>query len=106
MVSTVLEVRVTCRSPSWLVIVAGVPASAPFWADHALVAVQPYRFDPAVASDLKNNCPVWQLAGRVVPTCTGRVDGEEEKSTLLLCVRKSSCVCPNAQPAKTSAGRI
>jgi hypothetical protein len=41
-VNTVFEVRVTCRSPSWLIIVAGAPeAPLPLCSDQALVAVQP-----------------------------------------------------------------
>jgi hypothetical protein len=40
----------------------------------------------------KKNCPTAQVEGRLLPVCIGFVDGTAEKSTLLLCVRKSTNV--------------
>src|SRR6185312_7030739 len=57
----------------------------------------------AIASDLKNSCPTWQVAGRAVPTCTGRVEGRAEKSILLLCVLKSTSVWPKHDAASSNA---
>ncbi len=49
-----------------------------------LDAVQPYRFVPAGTVVLKNNWPTWQVAGKAVPTVTGRVKGKVAKSALRL----------------------
>ena len=68
-----------------------------------LVATQPYRLEPAGAFVLKNISPAEQEAGRDVPVLRGRVELAAEKSTLLLCVRKSMAVWPNPRPAASAA---
>jgi hypothetical protein len=60
--------------------------------DQALEEVQPKRFRPAAASVLKKVDPTGQVNGREVPVLDGLVKLAAEKSTLLLCVRKSIAV--------------
>jgi hypothetical protein len=52
--------------------------------------VQAYRFCPAGALVFKNIAPIEQVAGSDVPVCIGFVELAAEKSTLLLCVRRST----------------
>jgi len=68
-VSTVFEMRDAFKSPNWLAIAAPEPPpdDPELCTVHALAEPQPYRFAPATASDLKNNCPTWQVDGRLVP---------------------------------------
>jgi hypothetical protein len=66
---------------------------------HEFVATQPYRFEPAAALVLKNNCPTLQVAGSAVPVFSGRVEISPLKSTSRLCLGKLICVCPTASPA-------
>lgn len=65
---------------------------APPCTDHVLTAVHAYTFCPAGALVFKNNAPIEQVAGSDVPVCMGFVELAAEKSTLLLCVRRSTCV--------------
>jgi hypothetical protein len=44
----------------------------------------------------KNICPVVQVDGIAFPVCNGFVLAAEEKSTFLLCVFRSTAVCPSA----------
>jgi hypothetical protein len=75
-------------------------------------ATQPYTFAPAGALDLKNSSPAVQVAGKVVPVFIGLVELAAEKSTLLLCVRKSMVVCATrpepryASPLNNTISRI
>jgi hypothetical protein len=61
---------------------------------HAFAGLQAYTALPAGAVVRKKNWPVAQVAGRLLPVCIGFVDADAEKSTLLLCVRKSTNVWP------------
>jgi hypothetical protein len=49
-------------------------------------------------------CPTAQLAGRAAPTYKGSVELAPEKSTPLVCVRKSTCVW--AAHAITASARL
>jgi hypothetical protein len=60
------------------------------------VAVHAYRFAPAEAFVLKNISPVAQLAGIALPAFIGLVEVAPVKSTPLLWVRRSICVCAHA----------
>jgi hypothetical protein len=62
--------------------------------DHVFIASHAYTLLPASAVVRKKNCPTAQVLGSVLPVCIGFVDVAAEKSTLLLCVRKSTNVCP------------
>src|ERR1700722_8517807 len=64
----------------------GVPASNV----QAFSAVQLYRFAPAQALVLKKASPIEQVTGSVVPDLNGLVVFAAVKSTLLVCVRKST----------------
>jgi hypothetical protein len=59
---------------------------------HVFAALHPYTLLPADAVVRKKNCPIAQVEGRLLPVCIGLVDTAPEKSTLLLCVRKSTNV--------------
>src|SRR5271166_3154813 len=69
----------------------------PDWSVQVLVAVQAYQFAPADAALLKKACPTTQVAGNVVPTANGLVEAAPLKSTSLVCVLTSNCVCAAAQ---------
>jgi hypothetical protein len=58
-------------------------------------------FCPATALVRKNSDPNEQVAGKTVPVLIVRVTGAFEKSTFLLCVAKSTVVCP--QPTHRDA---
>src|SRR5579864_1644696 len=60
---------------------------------HEFSAVQAYKFDPASASVLKNVSPTEHVEGTTVPDLKGFVVFAAVKSTLLVCVRKSTSVC-------------
>ena len=62
---------------------------------HVLTDVQPYRLRPEGAPLLKKVAPTEQVAGNTVPVWNGLVDNADEKSMLLVCVRKSTSVCPH-----------
>jgi len=66
------------------------------------VPVQPYRFWPAAAAELKNISPAEHNAGRTEPVFIGLVEGAAAKSTVLLCVLKSTAVCPGRLHAAAS----
>jgi hypothetical protein len=53
-----------------------------------------YRFWPGVFAVLKNISPGLQAAGNVVPDFAGMVDAALEKSTFLVCVRRSTKFWP------------
>ena len=57
-----------------------------------LAGLQAYTLLPAVAVVKKKNCPTAHMEGRLLPVCIGFVEAAAEKSTLLLCVRKSTNV--------------
>lgn len=59
---------------------------------HVLAGLHAYTLLPAGAVVRKKNCPTAQVDGRLFPVCIGLVDPAAEKSTLLLCVRKSTNV--------------
>jgi hypothetical protein len=60
-------------------------------------------FAPGTAFVLKNVSPTEQVAGGDVPVLEGLVDTAPEKSTLLLCVLRSTrVVCPQHQVAVTA----
>jgi hypothetical protein len=59
---------------------------------HVFAGLQAYTLLPAAAVVRKKNCPTAHVAGRLLPVCIGLVDPAAEKSTLLLCVRKSTNV--------------
>jgi hypothetical protein len=106
-VKTVSDVLIACRSPSWLAMVApdvpDPPLVPPLSTVQILGAEHPYKFAPDGEAELKKSWPTWHVAGSVVPTCTGRVDGSAEKSTLLLCVRRSTNVWLKHDVAASSA---
>jgi hypothetical protein len=72
---------------------------------HAFTAVHAYQFDPAAALVLKNASPTPQVAGNVVPDLNGLVEVAPLKSTLLVCVLRSTSVCALAQTRKDVANR-
>jgi hypothetical protein len=55
---------------------------------------QVYKFWPGVFAVLKNISPGLQVAGNVVPDFAGMVDAAFEKSTFLVCVRRSTKFWP------------
>ena len=59
---------------------------------HEFTGLHAYTLLPAGAVVRKKNCPTAQVEGRLLPVCIGFVDPAAEKSTLLLCVRKSTNV--------------
>jgi hypothetical protein len=61
---------------------------------HVFAGLQAYILLPAAAVVRKKNCPTAQVEGSALPVCIGFVDAAPEKSTLLLCVRKSTNVWP------------
>ena len=67
--------------------------------------VQAYQFDPAGALVLKNASPTLQVAGNTVPDLNGFVVVALLKSTLLVCVLRSTSVCAFAQTRKEMARR-
>jgi hypothetical protein len=58
-------------------------------------------FRPATALVWKNSAPAEHVAGMTVPVLIVRVTGAFEKSMFLVCVAKSTVVCP--QPLHTDA---
>src|SRR5690242_20120410 len=62
--------------------------------DQILVAVQPYRFRPGAASDLKKLCPTSHTGGKEVPVFDTRVAGALPKSTWRLWLFRSMAVWP------------
>src|ERR1700720_789358 len=99
----------TCVVPPTATFIAGPcgPAGpgAPASNVQAFRAVQLYRFAPAEALVLKKASPIEQVAGSVVPDLNGFVVFAPVKSTLLVCVRKSTSVCPYPR-LNTSSNRI
>ena len=76
------------------------PSPAPLDCVQTFALVQRYRFCPAMASLLKNACPVPQVAGSVVPTVNGFVELDPAKSTIPVCAFKS--LNPSIATARTS----
>src|SRR5580658_3777993 len=70
--------------------------------DHVLAGLHAYTLLPAAAVVRKKNCPIAQVEGRLLPVCIRFVDTAPEKSTLLLCVRKSTNVWPSPMTANTA----
>jgi hypothetical protein len=73
-----------------------------------LAAVQPYKLCPAGAAVLKNVAPVEQVTGSAAPVWKGLVEVADEKSILLVCVRKSTRVWADnigRQPSNTNGSR-
>jgi hypothetical protein len=72
---------------------------------HVLAAVQPYRFCPAGAAVLKNVAPTEHVVGSTVPVFEGLVETADEKSTLLVCVRRSIMVwaCSTGSPPSNAS---
>src|ERR1700722_5088469 len=62
---------------------------------HVFTGLHAYTLLPAGAVVRKKNCPTVQVEGRLLPVCIGFVEPAAEKSTLLLCVRKSTNVWPS-----------
>ena len=65
-----------------------------------------YTLLPGGAVVRKKNCPTAHEAGRVDPVCIGLVDDAAEKSTLLLCVRKSTDVWATPVAPKTVRKKV
>jgi len=78
----------------------------PDWMVQELVAVQAYQFEPAGALLLKNASPIPHVAGSAVPDLNGLVAVAAVKSTLLLCVRRSTRVWALATHADRAAARM
>jgi hypothetical protein len=68
------------------------PSVPPPCAAHWFVATHAYTFAPGGAVSRKNICDAAQVAGSEFPADIGLVEAAFEKSTLLLCVRRSTCV--------------
>ena len=62
--------------------------------------MQAYQFDPAGAFVLKKASPTPQVAGSTVPDLNGLVEAALLKSTLLVCVLRSTNVCAVAHVRK------
>jgi hypothetical protein len=69
------------------------PLPTPYSGDQVLEAVQPYMFAPAAATVRKYMSPWTHVGGNAPPVEKGLVDGADPKSTVLDCVRRSTCVC-------------
>src|SRR5271154_5099249 len=93
---TVLAFGVPVTSP------ARIPAESSV---HEFTAVQPYKLSPEAALVWKKVSPTPQVAGKTVPDLNGLVVLAPEKSTLLLCVLRSTRVWALATPIRTAANR-
>ena len=70
---------------------------------HWFADVQMYQFCPASEVVRIKVAPTWQVAGNTAPVCEGSVELAAEKLTLLVCVRRSICVCAHPAPASATA---
>ena len=86
---------------TWLAVLEVTDRLLPS-AVHVLAGLHAYTLAPGGAVVRKKNCPTAQLEGIALPVCIGFVEPAAEKSTLLLCVRKSTNVCPSPVARNTA----